>query len=44
MGGKTWRYKHNLLMRKLRRKQKRKMLVAKKQIGSLCPDFKSRLS
>jgi hypothetical protein len=32
MGGKTWRYKHNLLMRKLRLKHKRKMLAAKKRI------------
>jgi hypothetical protein len=31
MGGKTWRYKHNLLMRKLRRKYKRKALTAKKR-------------
>jgi hypothetical protein len=31
MGGKTWRYKHRLLMRKLRRKHKLKKLTAKKR-------------
>ena len=31
MGGKTWRYKHNLLMRKLRSKHKRKKLTAKER-------------
>ena len=31
MGGKTWRYKHHLLMRKLRRKHKLKKLAAKKR-------------
>jgi hypothetical protein len=31
MGGKTWRHKHHLLMRKLRRKHKLKKLTAKKR-------------
>jgi hypothetical protein len=31
MGGKTWHYKHNLLMRRLRREHKRKQLTAKQR-------------
>ena len=31
MGGKTWRYKHNLMKRKLRQKYKRKKLTAEKR-------------